>query len=220
MPPPRPYPAWVLGGILGAILLVSVGAIAYRAVTSVAHAAITPEPSVSVPIPGSLPVDAPVAAEPNALPAAAEQRVHAGDSIPFAEPVPVPVAPALDAPERAAPVDSARAAVARPPPTPAELQAALSATPIIMYSTTWCGVCRRARQFLAENGLQYREIDADTTPDGWAKVEQLTGHRGVPVIVVDGEVTASGLSPQRVMSAVAHSMERRLGVTGIRFTSK
>src|SRR6187551_1956343 len=43
LPPPRQYSTWVLGGILVAILLVSVAAVAYRAATSFAHAAIAQE---------------------------------------------------------------------------------------------------------------------------------------------------------------------------------
>jgi glutaredoxin len=85
-----------------------------------------------------------------------------------------------------------------------------------MYAASWCSVCRKERQFLADNGLRYQEIDADLTPGGWEKVEQLSGRRAVPVLVVDGEVTA-GLAPQRVMRSVARSMEHRLGVTGIVF---
>jgi glutaredoxin len=86
-----------------------------------------------------------------------------------------------------------------------------------MYGTSWCGVCRQARQFLSVNGLHYQEIDPDRTPGGWDKVAQLTGQRAVPVIIVDGELTGSGLSPKRVLGSVARSIERRLGVTGIRF---
>lgn len=85
-----------------------------------------------------------------------------------------------------------------------------------MYTASWCGVCRKAKQFMSVNGLRYQEIDADTTPGGWDTVERLSGHRGVPVIVVDGDVS-SGLDRPGVLRSVARSMERRLGVTGITF---
>lgn len=217
LPPPRPYPTWVLGGLLAAIFVVSGGVIARRAVTSFAHGAISAEPSPnSAPLPAQASVAA-ASVEPVA-PASTDVTARQGESIPFAEPLPPPEVVAVEAP---APSTAASASVAapvpsRPLPTPAELQAALVATPIVMYSTSWCSVCRKARQFLNDNGLRYREIDADLTPSGWEKVQQLSGQRGVPVIVVDGEVSA-GLSPQRIMRGVAHSMERRLGVSGITF---
>ena len=221
-PPPRPYSTWVLGGLLLTILLVSVTAIAHRAVTGFAKAAgIEREPSASPPVtaaPMTTRVEAPVA--PAAVPTA-EVSEHVGDSVPLAEPLPAPVAPALAEAPATPPLASAPAtlpAPTRPPPTQAELRAALNATPIVMYAASWCGVCRKARAFFAENGLRYQEIDADATPGSWEKIEHLTGRRAVPVIIVDGELTPSGLSPSNVMRAVSHSMERRLGVSGIRFT--
>ncbi|MES1185513.1 MAG: glutaredoxin domain-containing protein [Myxococcales bacterium] len=220
MSPPRAYPIWVLGGILLAILLVSGGAVAYRLVTTLAgveRSAIAGEPSTlrraapeargealasaAVPL-----VDAPADAPAPAI----------GESIPLAEPV--PEQPALVEPPPLAASESP-VAPSKPPPTQAELQAALSATPIVMYSASWCGVCRKAKQFLTENGLRYQEIDADTTPGAWDKIERLIGRRGVPVIIVDGELTPAGLSPPGIMRAVSHSLERRLGVRGIRYSS-
>jgi len=218
MQPPRPYPTWVLGGLLLTILLVSAGAIAYRTATSLAHAAITPEPVAGHVAPnlGAAPT---ATAAATTQPDPADALPHQGDSIPFNEPIPPPVAPALlvEPPPTAAP--AAPVVPSRPSPTPAQLQQALQTTPIVMYSTSWCGVCRKAREFFSENGLRYRDIDVDQTPDGWSKVVQLAGQRAVPVIVVDDKVML-GLSPDSVMRAVARSMERRLGVTGIAFQSK
>lgn len=218
LPPPRDYSKWVLGGLLAAVLAVSAGTLAYRAVASSSRGTILPEVR-------SLPSAASVAllasGQPPEQPAAANATAnHEGESIPLAEPLPAPAAlavePPLPAPSaaRGGPLEKASS---RPTPTQAELQAALTATPIVMYGTAWCGVCRKARQFMTENGLRYQEIDADQTPGAWDKVGRLTGRRAVPVIVVDGEVAGGGLSPERVMRLVARSMERRLGVTGIRF---
>jgi mycoredoxin len=205
---------------LAAIVLVSGGAIAHRAATSLAHAAIAQEPATRAgeqPLPVAVPAES-VAAQPADVEAAA----HQGESIPFNEPIPPPAAPALAA---TSPLPPAPAATlppivpSRPPPTAAELQTALTTTPIVMYSASWCGVCRKAKQFLAENGLRYQEIDVEETPNGWSKVQQLAGRRAVPVIVVDGRVML-GLDPNDIMRSVARSMERRLGVTGIAFKSK
>src|SRR5205085_9866248 len=115
----------------------------------------------------ALAVDAPIDEPPRAV----------GDSRPLAEAATVPEALPLAAPDAFAPAEIAPPEVAgsprKPPPSEAELRAALSATPIVMYSASWCGVCRKAKQFLSENGLRYREIDADITPGAWEKIEQL-----------------------------------------------
>jgi glutaredoxin len=118
----------------------------------------------------------------------------------------------------AAPAVAPLVQAARKQPSEAELRAALEATPIVMYGASWCGACRQARAFFAETGLKYREIDADQAPGAWDEVARLGGKRAVPVIVVDGEVSV-GLAPERIMAAVARSMERRLGVTGVQFRS-
>ena len=204
LPPARAYPAWVLGSLLAATLLVCGGALAYRTFQSLA-------------IPSTAPSGA------HALISAAEPLAEEPPSEAITEP-PIVVtepAPRTAAPPAAAAVsEPAATAVAltppapsRPPPSEAELRAALSATPIVMYATTWCGVCRKARQFLNANGFKYREIDADQTPGSWDKIQELGGRRAVPVIVVDGDVSV-GLDTERIMKAAAKSMERRLGISG------
>jgi len=214
LPKARSGSTRVLAGVFAGIVLLSTGAVAYRAAKSSARAAISQEPSGDR---VSLASDS----------VATSTRVELGDpttdiappsqatTIPLAEPS--PAAAVADLAPSAMPSDTGPAgARGRPPPSSAELQRALSTTPIVMYTASWCGVCRKAKLFLNANGLHYQEIDADATPGGWDSVERLTGHRGVPVIVVDGDVSA-GLDARSVMRSVARSMERRLGVTGITF---
>ena len=208
LPPPRAYSAWVLGGLLAAILLVSGGAIAYRAFKNVS-AAIAFEPAAA----RRAPAGAPDAALP--APAVAETFDAAQPSLPAA-PTPLEPLTAAAAPGPAQPAAAAPSLPSRPPPTDAELRAAMQATPIVMYSASWCGVCCQAKAFLSANGLRYQEIDADATPGGWDKIAQLSGQRAVPLIIVDGEMTEGGLSPTEIMQAVSRSVERRLGVKGIR----
>lgn len=61
---------------------------------------------------------------------------------------------------------------------------------IIMYSTTWCSDCYRAKHFFNEYGIAYQNIDIDRTPEAVETVMQLNGgFRSVPTIVFpDGEV--------------------------------
>ncbi len=206
LPAPPAYGRWVIGGIVLSTMLVTGGTLAYRLVTRDPVVAQAETVAASErPVETTEPVEAP---EPTTEPAA-----RGGESLPLEAPVPAPVAPVFDSPPVASAVGSPKQ------PSDAEVRAALAATPIVMYGTTWCSVCRRARQFLTENGLRYQEIDADQTPGGWEKVAALAGKRAVPVLVVDGAVIP-GLSPERVMNAVARSMERRLGVRGIRFQSQ
>ena len=56
---------------------------------------------------------------------------------------------------------------------------------ILVYSTTWCADCRRARRVIAEAGLTYREIDIERNAEAARLVECLNdGLRSVPTILL------------------------------------
>lgn len=55
---------------------------------------------------------------------------------------------------------------------------------IIMYTTSWCPDCHRAKYFLDERGIDYINIDVEENEAGMAFVKQVNGgRRGVPTIV-------------------------------------
>jgi len=63
--------------------------------------------------------------------------------------------------------------------------------PITIYSTTWCPDCRRAKSFLKERGVQFREIDIEQDPSAEAIVIKANnGKRRVPTIEVGGRYFA------------------------------
>lgn len=61
---------------------------------------------------------------------------------------------------------------------------------IVMYSTSWCSDCYRAKHFFNEYGINYQEIDIEHNPDAVETVMQINGgYRSVPTIVFpDGDV--------------------------------
>ncbi len=62
---------------------------------------------------------------------------------------------------------------------------------IIIYCTNWCGDCRRAKRFLNERGVTYREVNIDedvAAEDLVLRVNE--GLRKVPTIQVDGRYFA------------------------------
>jgi glutaredoxin len=63
--------------------------------------------------------------------------------------------------------------------------------PITIYSTTWCPDCRRAKSFLKERGVQFREVDIEADPTGEAIVLRANnGKRKVPTFDVGGRYFA------------------------------
>jgi mycoredoxin len=54
-----------------------------------------------------------------------------------------------------------------------------------MYSTPWCGYCRRLKRQFDEAGIAYEEIDVDATPGFDQRIiEASGGYRTVPTVEV------------------------------------
>lgn len=58
---------------------------------------------------------------------------------------------------------------------------------VIMYSTAWCGYCRKAREFFAANGIRYTEYDIEKNSLAYSEHRRLGG-KGVPLITVGNDV--------------------------------
>lgn len=54
---------------------------------------------------------------------------------------------------------------------------------VVMFSTTRCGYCVRAKSFLDKHKVQYTNIDINKSKDGRKQFKKLNG-RGVPLILV------------------------------------
>lgn len=61
---------------------------------------------------------------------------------------------------------------------------------IVMYGTSWCGDCHRARWFFDNYGIDYTDIDIEADEAAAAKVVAINnGNRSVPTIIfTDGSV--------------------------------
>jgi glutaredoxin 3 len=58
---------------------------------------------------------------------------------------------------------------------------------IEIYTTAWCGYCKRAKALLDELGVGYEEIRLDGDPRFRHKLFELTGNWTVPQVVMDGK---------------------------------
>ncbi len=56
-------------------------------------------------------------------------------------------------------------------------------TQVTMYSTTWCGYCRRLKLQLDAAGMTYEEVNIEHDPDAAEFVENVNGgNRTVPTV--------------------------------------
>ncbi|MFI6641408.1 mycoredoxin [Streptomyces sp. NPDC050504] len=59
---------------------------------------------------------------------------------------------------------------------------------VTMYSTTWCGYCRRLKGQLDREGIAYTEINIEHDPESAAFVEKANdGNQTVPTLLVVAE---------------------------------
>ncbi len=68
---------------------------------------------------------------------------------------------------------------------------------VTVYSTPNCQYCRMAKAFLDKHGVPYENIDVGSDSRAAEKMIELSGQRGVPVIVVGDEVIV-GFDSQRL----------------------
>jgi glutaredoxin 3 len=73
-------------------------------------------------------------------------------------------------------------------------------SPVIVYSTTWCPWCDRAKALLKARGIPYDNVNIETQPDFRQKLVELTGGYTVPQIVI-GEKPIGGFRELRALDA-------------------
>lgn len=65
-----------------------------------------------------------------------------------------------------------------------------------ILTTTWCGVCKKAKAYLAGKGIYFSEYDVETSNIGRQEFKLLAG-RGVPIILV-GKQRMDGFSESKL----------------------
>jgi len=75
---------------------------------------------------------------------------------------------------------------------------------LTVYSTTWCGFCRRLKLQLDQAGIAYDEIDIERTPDAARFVESANGgNQTVPTLAFRDGTTLTNPSLAEVRSHLA-----------------
>lgn len=75
---------------------------------------------------------------------------------------------------------------------------------ITMFSTTWCGYCRRLKKQLDAEGIGYTEINIEDVPGTAQLVESLNdGNQTVPTILFPDGSAATNPSLKDVVARLA-----------------
>ncbi len=77
--------------------------------------------------------------------------------------------------------------------------------PITIYTTAWCPDCRRAKTFLKERGVEYREVNIEEDESAEEIVVQANhGKRTVPTLEVGGRYFACSPFDPELLASELH----------------
>ena len=81
---------------------------------------------------------------------------------------------------------------------------------VTIYGTRWCCDCRRAKQFLRERGVKFREVNIDEKQDAEQLVLRVNnGLRKVPTIEVEGRYfSCSPFNPHKLAEELKIPLNR------------
>jgi mycoredoxin len=82
--------------------------------------------------------------------------------------------------------------------------ATTDARTLTMYSTSWCGYCRRLKGQLDREGITYTEVDIESQPDAAEFVMQVNnGNQTVPTVLFPDGTAATNPSLAEVKARLA-----------------
>ena len=55
---------------------------------------------------------------------------------------------------------------------------------VVMFSTTTCSWCRRAKRYFREHRVPFKEVNVERNPQAARDIVRKTGQTGVPVIKI------------------------------------
>ena len=58
---------------------------------------------------------------------------------------------------------------------------------VIVFTAPGCPWCTRAKNYLRERGISFKEVDISRNPSAARDRVRMTGQTGVPVIVINGK---------------------------------
>ena len=73
---------------------------------------------------------------------------------------------------------------------------------VLLFSTSTCSWCRRAKRYFKDRGVPFKEINIERNPDAARDIVRKTGQAGVPVIKI-GSKWIVGFDRERIEKELA-----------------
>ncbi|HSC76184.1 MAG TPA: glutaredoxin domain-containing protein [Pseudomonadales bacterium] len=70
-----------------------------------------------------------------------------------------------------------------------------------IYTAAWCGVCKKAKRWLNDRNIAYKEYDIEKDSRAAARMQKLGGSNSIPFAVINGK-PVQGFSPDSYQAAI------------------
>lgn len=84
---------------------------------------------------------------------------------------------------------------------PAEKPKSIRSADVVIYTTSWCPYCRKAKEYLRAKGISFTEYDIEKDKEAAERKRQLDKRGGVPFAIINGQ-PISGFSEGAYESAL------------------
>lgn len=74
---------------------------------------------------------------------------------------------------------------------------------VVLFATSWCGYCAKARDLLKTAGVPFVEHDIETSVEGKQQYDAIGG-QGVPILLINGEIVR-GYNPNLIVKLIQES---------------
>ena len=72
---------------------------------------------------------------------------------------------------------------------------------VVIYTTKDCPFCKKTKEFFKEHNIKYSEKDVGNDEKAAGEMIKLSGHHGVPVINIEGEIIV-GFDEEKLKGAL------------------
>ena len=83
-----------------------------------------------------------------------------------------------------------------------------SAGKVVLYGTSWCGYCKKTREFLVENNIVYTEFDSKSSDESRRCYDAINGI-DEPVFEVNNSVI-KGYAPEAILASLKHDSKDKI----------
>lgn len=91
---------------------------------------------------------------------------------------------------------------------PAQTTAAAGGVRVVVYTTSWCPHCKRAKTWMTARNIPFEERDVESSREYANQLRALTGKGSIPAFDVDGQVSV-GFNETELLATYQRAVSRK-----------